>query len=185
MALTPCSLLLIPYPLPLQLIMKKIYILALATTIMFACKNSRTSETKMDGGERQNFKTQNEVDAEIITKYVAEKKLNGKLINGGIYAVVSDSGKGERNPTSKDTVIVQYRGYYLNGNEFDASKPGKDFKFTYQGVIQGWGLSVSTLKKGGKGTFIIPSSLAYGSNDYNGIPGNSVLAFDITLVDFK
>ena len=165
--------------------MKKIYILALATTIIFACKNSRTSEIKMDGGERQNFKTQNEVDAEIINKYVAEKKLNGKLINGGIYAVVSDSGKGERNPTVKDTVVVEYHGYFLNGNIFDETKPGKTITFPLSNLVEGWKIGIPLLKKGGKATFVLPSSLAYGAQGSGTIPPNSVLAFDITLVDFK
>ncbi|MDZ4757443.1 MAG: FKBP-type peptidyl-prolyl cis-trans isomerase [Bacteroidota bacterium] len=164
--------------------MKYIYILALATTILFACKNSRTAESAREGGERQNFKTQNEVDEEIIKKHVAEKKLNGKFISGGIYAIIADSGKGERNPTAKDNVTVKYKGYFLNGNIFDQSKEG-DFTFMFNSVIQGWGLSVAQLKKGGSGTFIIPSSLAYGPNPNGQIPANAVLAFDITLVDIK
>ena len=38
------------------------------------------------------------------------------------------------------------------------------------------------LKKGEKAKFIIPSNLGYGSNNYSGIPGGSVLVFDINLL---
>ncbi len=165
--------------------MKKIYILTLAATIMFACKNSRTAEPKMDGGERQNFKTQNEIDAEVISKYVAEKKLNGKYINGGIYAVVSDSGSGDKHPTVKDTVVVEYHGSFLNGVIFDETKPGKTITFPLSNLVEGWKIGIPYLKKGGKATFVIPSSLAYGAQGSGAIPANSVLSFDIVLVDFK
>ncbi|MCX6297073.1 MAG: FKBP-type peptidyl-prolyl cis-trans isomerase, partial [Bacteroidetes bacterium] len=50
-------------------------------------------------------------------------------------------------------------------------------------VIKGWTEGIPYFKKGGKGKLIIPADLGYGSDDYNGIPGNSVLIFDIKLID--
>ena len=38
--------------------------------------------------------------------------------------------------------------------------------------------------KGGKGTFFIPSALGYGPNAIGNIPENSVLIFEIELIDF-
>ncbi len=38
-------------------------------------------------------------------------------------------------------------------------------------------------KKGGKGKIIIPSGLGYGSKSISEIPANSVLIFEIELVD--
>jgi FKBP-type peptidyl-prolyl cis-trans isomerase FkpA len=40
------------------------------------------------------------------------------------------------------------------------------------------------LKKGGKGTFLLPSALGYGPGGSGSIPPNTVLIFDIELVDF-
>jgi FKBP-type peptidyl-prolyl cis-trans isomerase len=40
------------------------------------------------------------------------------------------------------------------------------------------------LKKGGKCTALIPSSYGYGIQPTNQIPANSVLIFDLELLDF-
>jgi hypothetical protein len=39
--------------------------------------------------------------------------------------------------------------------------------------------------QGGKIKLIIPPYLAYGCNDYRGIPGNSVLVFDVELLEVQ
>jgi FKBP-type peptidyl-prolyl cis-trans isomerase len=52
-------------------------------------------------------------------------------------------------------------------------------------VIPGWQEAIPLLKKGGKGTFIIPSGLAYGSRGAGGaIKPNTVLVFEVELIDF-
>lgn len=61
-----------------------------------------------------------------------------------------------------------------------------DFPIGQGMVIPGWEEGIMTMKKGGKCTFIIPSSLAYGTAGSPGvIPPNSVLVFDVELVDVK
>ncbi|MEI6409778.1 MAG: FKBP-type peptidyl-prolyl cis-trans isomerase [Bacteroidota bacterium] len=57
--------------------------------------------------------------------------------------------------------------------------------FPLSSLIKGWQEGIPLLKKGGKGTFFIPSALGYGSQDQGAIPANSVLIFEITLVDYQ
>jgi FKBP-type peptidyl-prolyl cis-trans isomerase FkpA len=53
-------------------------------------------------------------------------------------------------------------------------------------VIKGWDAGISALNKGSKATLVIPSALAYGlQGSPPAIPGNSVLVFDVQLVDVK
>ena len=50
-------------------------------------------------------------------------------------------------------------------------------------VIRGWTDGLTLLNKGAKAKFYIPSSLAYGSRPSAEIPANSILTFDIEVVD--
>jgi FKBP-type peptidyl-prolyl cis-trans isomerase FkpA len=54
-----------------------------------------------------------------------------------------------------------------------------------QGMIKGWIEGIPFFKEGGSGILLIPASLAYGSNDYNGIPAGSVLIFEIKLISVE
>ena len=86
---------------------------------------------------------------------------------------------------SGDLVTVNYTGKFANGKVFDSSIPrGQPFKFTLGvgQVIPGWDQGVAGMKVGGKRSLVIPSSLAYGPNDYAGIPGGSTLYFDVELL---
>ncbi|MEP6992112.1 MAG: FKBP-type peptidyl-prolyl cis-trans isomerase [bacterium] len=74
------------------------------------------------------------------------------------------------------SVTVKYVGNFANGVQFDAGT----YPFTIPGqVIQGWNEGLLGMNRGGARQLIIPPSLAYGSQDYNGIPGNSVLVFTV------
>jgi FKBP-type peptidyl-prolyl cis-trans isomerase len=44
-------------------------------------------------------------------------------------------------------------------------------------------MGIPFFKEGGSGKLLIPSELAYGSSPRSGIPANSVLIFDIHLID--
>ena len=56
--------------------------------------------------------------------------------------------------------------------------------FPLLNVIAGWQEGIPLFSKGGEGKLFIPASLGYGYNASNGIPGGSVLIFDIELIDF-
>jgi FKBP-type peptidyl-prolyl cis-trans isomerase FkpA len=50
-------------------------------------------------------------------------------------------------------------------------------------LIEGWKIGLPLLKKGGHIKLYVPPSLGYGPSPNRNIPGNSVLIFDIRLVD--
>ena len=52
-------------------------------------------------------------------------------------------------------------------------------------VIRGWDEGIALLKKGTKAKFILPSAIAYGKSGSGKIPANSILQFDVELLDFK
>lgn len=89
---------------------------------------------------------------------------------------------------SGDEVIVNYIGTFQNGQKFDSSYDRNtplDIQIGVGRVIKGWDEGVVGMKVGGKRKLIVPPELGYGSQDYNGIPGNSTLIFEIELISVK
>jgi FKBP-type peptidyl-prolyl cis-trans isomerase FkpA len=125
--------------------------------------------------------SQTEIDKEIILKYIADNDLDAMSLGGGLYYVNEETGTG-KNPNPSSTVNVAYRGYFTDGKVFDQSN-ADGITFGLNQVIQGWTMGIPFFKEGGRGKLIIPSELAYGSRPRSGIPANSVLIFDIHLID--
>ncbi|NNC50031.1 MAG: peptidylprolyl isomerase, partial [Flaviramulus sp.] len=73
------------------------------------------------------------------------------------------------------------KGYYTSGSVFDQSD-AEGVSFNLQQVIRGWTEGITYFKEGGSGMLLVPAHLGYGNNNYNGIPGGSVLVFDVTLI---
>jgi FKBP-type peptidyl-prolyl cis-trans isomerase len=98
-------------------------------------------------------------------------------------------GTGD-SPRQGQTVVVHYTGWLTDGTKFDSSVDrGEPFEFEIGvgHVIQGWDDGVAGMKIGGKRRLTIPPELAYGNNDVGDglIPANSILIFEIELLDLK
>ena len=83
-----------------------------------------------------------------------------------------------------DQVMVHYTGRLQDGAVFDSSIGRDPIQFTLGigEVIPGWDQGLQGMKVGGKRLLVIPSSLAYGPEDYGPIPGNSTLIFEVELM---
>ncbi len=121
-----------------------------------------------------------EIDQQRIQDFLIEHNLDADSTSSGLYYVIDEPGSTEH-PTIDDVVSVSYVGFLLNGDIFDS---GTNITFPLTAVIAGWQEGIQLFGKGGKGLLIIPSHLAYGDQPKSGIPANSVLAFDIQLIDF-
>jgi FKBP-type peptidyl-prolyl cis-trans isomerase FkpA/FKBP-type peptidyl-prolyl cis-trans isomerase FklB len=83
-------------------------------------------------------------------------------------------------------VTVNYRGTLTDGTEFDSSyKRNQPASFPVGGVIKGWTEALQLMKAGAKYQLFIPPDLAYGKEGRPGIPPNSVLIFEVELMDVK
>ncbi len=125
-----------------------------------------------------------EVRKATNVKWLAEngKKSGITTTASGLQYEVLASGKGKQ-PTSKDTVSVNYKGVLLDGKQFDSSYDrGKPAEFQVGGVIKGWIEALQLMHEGDKWKLYIPSELAYGESGPGPIGANQVLIFDIELL---
>ncbi len=83
-----------------------------------------------------------------------------------------------------ESVVVHYRGTYLNGTQFDSSYDRhQPFAVTIgQGTIKGFGQGLVGIKMGEKRTVVIPSALAYGPGGRGPVPANMALKFELERV---
>jgi FKBP-type peptidyl-prolyl cis-trans isomerase FklB len=146
-------------------------------------------------GYEQEFRSiQMKKRAELTAKnkaageaFLATNKNNPGVITlpDGLQYLVVSNGDGEM-PTAASTVTVNYRGSLVDGTEFDSSyKRGQPATFPVTGVIRGWTEALQLMKVGSKWKLFIPSDLAYGPQGNRGIPPNSVLIFDVELLNIK
>lgn len=139
-------------------------------------------------------------DSGIIDEYLVNNNLEANTTEEGIGVVTLESGNGEF-PKAGDRVKVNYAVRLMDGtlidtsnealakenNMYNAQREYAPYEFTLgnREVIEGWDLGIPYVDKGGKAKLLIPSQFAYGSRNNGGpIPPNSVLVFDVEVVDF-
>ncbi len=123
---------------------------------------------------------QMQTDRDLIEAYLADNNLIAQSTQTGLFYVIDDPGTSDR-PTLQDQITIAYTGYLLNGQVFDSSLSAT---FPLANLIEGWKQGIPLFGRGGKGKLILPSHLGYGNRALPGIPPNSVLVFDIHLINF-
>ncbi|MCO4814529.1 MAG: FKBP-type peptidyl-prolyl cis-trans isomerase [Flavobacteriales bacterium] len=119
-------------------------------------------------------------DETIIQQYLSDHSLTSSVSATGLHYIIEELGSGA-SCNSNSSVRVSYRGYYTDGTVFDES-PLQGIEFGLQQVIKGWTEGIPYFKEGGNGVLLIPSALAYGENGSGSVPPNTVLIFDVALL---
>ena len=168
---------------PLPPMIKKGSELSFTVKVLSVLTSEEFQKQQSEAGTKQKA-----VDAKIIEDFIAKNNLKAKAQKtaSGLYYISEVEGAGA-SPVQGDNVKVHYTGKFLDGKEFDSSKKqGKPLDMTIGAgmVIPGWEEGLKLMKKGSKGLLLIPSGLAYGPETYGPIPGNSVLQFEMELIDF-
>lgn len=141
------------------------------------------------------------IDNEILDNYMAENNIEAEKTESGLRYVITEEGSGP-NAEVGQTVSVAYAGRILDGPYFDtsdeslakeqgifnANRPAYEpytFPLGRGQVIKGWDEGIALLNEGAKATLYIPSPLGYGNRGSGTIKPNSILVFDVELVDIK
>lgn len=135
--------------------------------------------------ERQERITKENIERGATFLAKNAQKEGVKTLESGLQYQVLTEGQGTI-PTAQDRVEVHYHGTLMDGTVFDSSvERGKPATFGVTQVIKGWVEALQLMPTGSKWRLFIPSDLAYGNRGTGGIPPNSVLIFDVELLDIK
>ncbi len=153
------------------------------------------------------FKTEAEIEADYkkeevaelarqttkIEKYLKEKNIKAVKTPKGAFVVITNPGTGEI-ADSGMLASINYHGTTLEGKAFDSNidtafgHAGKPYEFVIgrDPVVEGWVECLKYFKQGGKGTFYIPSMLAYKNQPQSEVlKPYTDLVFDIEVVSVK
>jgi len=122
---------------------------------------------------------QNAKDRQLIEDYVSANNLSGQFTDSGLYYIIIEPGTEEK-PVGTSRISVHYKGYYLDNVTFDE---GNLSDIYLSNLIKGWQEGIPYFKVGGSGKLLIPSALGYGTQGSGSIPPNSVLIFNIELIE--
>lgn len=137
----------------------------------------------------EDLKVTREVDQQLISEYIdrisqKDTSIRFEHTDTGIHYFLHRAGQGSQ-PQNGDTVSIRYIGKLLNGKIYNQSDGNHEFflgGFSPPGLNEG----IALLREGAKGTFIIPSELAYGEKGMRGVvPPNAIVVFDVELIEVK
>lgn len=152
--------------------MRKLVFVAL----FFAVIASSCKKTEVYDAQKQLA-----LDEQVIKDFIAANNLTAKRSTNGVYYIIEEPGSGNVKYSANTVVKAKYEGRLLNGTVFDSSAEG--ISFDLGRVIYGWQEGIPLIQKGGKIRLLIPSPLAYQNNSVGSIPPNSVLDFNVELLD--
>jgi len=166
--------------------------LAMSISDALSGKPSRLSSEEINQAllklqENMNKKAQEEAqkNLEASKKFLEENKSKEgfTVTPSGLQIKIETEGTGAK-PGPQDTVKVHYKGTLANGSQFDSSYDrGQPAEFAVNAVIPGWTEALQMMKVGSKAKLVIPPEIGYGASQRPGIPANSVLVFDVELLD--
>ncbi len=165
---------------------KKSVLAVIAAVGLTSClKDSVDSDTTVLGKEQEK----------IMEEYVTANGLTAKKealydVRGNyypVYTMIETKGDSITKYTSNEAVWIAYTIRTLE-NRVVETKTAADSVLVYEGGYSGkiLGLSVSAttfIGKGGKGRFLVPSTLGYGTNPPGGVEYNAILIVDVEVLD--
>ncbi len=151
-----------------NLLLERSKIMGIIQTYMMKAEEERVKKAEI---ENSLFLENNKKNKNVIT-----------TASGLQYEIIKQ-GTGIK-PKATDKVKVHYHGTLIDGTVFDSSvERGTPIEFDLDKVIPGWTEGVQLMPVGSKYKFFIPPTLGYGSRAMGKIKANSILIFEVDLLD--
>lgn len=188
-----------------------LFSLACLTTLFVACSEENDTVEEFPNWQENNDKYFNSLYSEasqriaagdkswkILRKWSLQDSIHANTDNY-VIAHVLEQGQGESSPLFTDSVAVIYSGRllpstsYPTGFVFDQSfvddfnpqtAAARGFRVS-SNIVDGFATALQQMHCGDRWEVYIPANLGYGTagNSSAGVPGHSVLIFDMMLKD--
>lgn len=142
---------------------------ALLFVVMISCEQ----------GDSYNPSEKLKEDVSTIDAYLSGNSINAIKFNNGIRIELTSAGTKGLPPKVEHTVKVKYEARILGAN---AVVEQNTIERVLSGSLEGWRLSFTFLPVGSKAKIYIPSVYAYGNEQVNAIPPNSILVYDVEML---
>ena len=154
--------------------------------VRFDQKQRREIMASLQKNIRDKAKLEGDTNLKIAEEFLEKNKKSSPEVKEtptGLQYRILKEGTGS-SPSSTDKVKVHYVGKLLDGTVFDSSvERGEPSEFGLNQVIRGWTEGLQLMKPGAKYEFFIHPKIAYGSRPRPKIPGNSLLIFEVELLN--
>ena len=102
------------------------------------------------------------------------------------YSIISSGDETSQSPDLNDVITAHFHGTLTDGTVFWSSVDmNEPLKVQLSGLIAGCQKIIGLMRVGDKWRVYIDPSMAYGDEGRPGIPSNSILIFDIELLDIE
>lgn len=158
-------------------------LLSVSAFLFSGCAKDDSNIDELLRLQEEAYRKQLGEDTLTIKKYLADNNItNAKSTKSGLFYTVQTPGVGVT-PKQSEFAHVYYTLKNLKGETLDESvtKTAK-FMLEPQRLIYGFLEGVLLMKVGGKSKLYIPSGLAYGAGGSQNIPPNTILIFEVELM---
>lgn len=115
-----------------------------------------------------------------IEKHLKSKGIQCEKSASGLYYKILEEGEGDFIQFT-NKVLVKYKGTFLDGEVFDEQTEPVELPVAEQ--MNAWKELMIQLKKGSKAFMVVSPQLGYGQYEVEKIPSNSILVFELEVVD--
>ena len=152
--------------------MKRFFTLIISLTLLVSCVQDSPNVKQI---ANMKFFIENQEQEGIN---VVEKGLH--------YAVLNYGDMNSKSPELSDTITAHFHGTLTDGTVFWSSVDSDEpLTIELSKLIEGCQKIISLMKINDKWRVYIDPSMAYGDEGRPGIPSNSILIFDIELLDIQ
>ena len=117
-----------------------------------------------------------------IREWIRQQNIQYKSTDSGLYYYFESKGQGQKIKYT-DSVTVQFKGTLLDSTIFEIEKV--PVTFAVNEVIIAWKEVLLMSERNAKIKIIVPPQLGYGNHKLDKIPQNSILLYEIEIIDIK